>query len=138
MDLLMKNIIVGVALLLLAACNLIDEGETESGISGDGVVAGSEQTHVGDGSPSDWVSSSCRLVDGNKKWRFTSKYVFDVLEVDPEEPNDIVRIDVLEQSFCEIDSETKIAYTTKNWLCKDDYVKINGSNCLITAITDDL
>ena len=134
----MKNFIVVIALLFLIACNLIDEGETESGISGDGVVAGSEQTHVGDGSPSDWATSTCRLVDGYRIWRFTSKYVFDVLEVDPAEPNDIVRIDILEQSFCEIDEETKIAYTTKDWLCKSDYVKINGSNCLITAITDDL
>ena len=60
----MKNIIAGVALLLLAACNLIDKGETESGISGDGVVAGSEQAREGDGSDSDWTSTTCKVVDG--------------------------------------------------------------------------
>ena len=133
-----SNSVIALALLSLPACNLIDKGNTESGISGDGVVAGSKQTSVGDGSPSSWASSTCRLIEGNKEWRFTSKYVFDVLETDSDNPDDIVRIDVLEQRVCEIDSSTKIAYTTNNWLCVGDYVKINSSNCLITAIIDDL
>ena len=74
------------------------------------------------------------MVEGNKKWRYTSKYVFDAVEVDPDEPKDIVRIDVLELSSCAISSSTKIAYTTKNWLCKGDYVKIDGVSCKITAV----
>ena len=112
------------------------EVATESGISGDGVVADSEQNSVGDGSESNWASATCRLVEGNTKWRFTSNHVFDVL--DTVEAADIVRIDVLEQSVCKISSKTKIAYTTKDWLCVDDFVKINGADCQITAITDDL
>ena len=122
---------------------LIDDISTEediTGISGGGVVAGSNQTNVGDGSKSSWASSTCRLVEGNTKWNFASKWVFTV--TDPDDSDDMgkdpVKINVLERSVCEIDSATKIAYTTKDWLCVDDYVKINGSNCLITAITDDL
>ena len=47
MVLLMKNVIVVVALLLIVACNLIDEGDTVSGISGDGVVAWRAVHHDG-------------------------------------------------------------------------------------------
>ena len=114
---------------------LTGEEDIESGISGSGVVEDSIQTSVGDGSKSSWASSTCRVVEGSTKWRYTSKFVFNV--IDPDDSDEIVRIDVLELNACEIDGATKIAYTTKDWLCVNDYVKINGTDCLITAIADD-
>ena len=134
-ELLMKILIVGVALLLLAACNLIDEGNTESGMSGDGVVAASNQTSVGNGSDSAWTNTICNVVDGKTEWRWSEDLnSFSIDDPASWSTSSSIDITLLEISSCEIDSETKIAYTTKDWLCTGDYVKVDGNDCLITAI----
>ena len=45
-----------------------------------------------------------------------------------------VFITLLEISDCKISRTSKIAYTTKNWLCKGDQVKVDGKDCVITKI----
>ena len=124
MALLMKILIVGVTLLLLSACNLIDKGDTESGISGDGVVADSEQTSVGDGSDLAWTSATCSVIDGKTEWRWSNDS--NSFSIDnPASWSTSSRIDItlLAISSCVIDSATTIAYTTKDWLCVGDLGK---------------
>ena len=135
MTLLIRNLIVGTALMLTTACNLIDEGDTESGISGDGVVAKDQQSSEGDGSDSDWSGATCSVVEGKTEWRWsTDSNSFSVDSPTSWTTSSSIDIELLEISSCEIDSETKIAYTTKDWLCVGDYVKVNGTNCLIDDI----
>ena len=132
---------IGVAvLLLLVACNFIGEDEeTESGVSGDGVKLTDIQPKVGEGSNKAW-SSACMIVQGKTEWRFRSKYAFqldDPSDWDPDVEITLVNLDQCEIRNCTLDScpeSSKIAYTTKNWLCVGDYVKVNGNDCLITAI----
>ena len=138
-----------VALLLLVACNVIgkDEG-TESGVSGDGVkLSNSElsniQPEVGEGSNKEW-SSGCMIVQGKTEWRFRSKHVFHIDEPSDWDPDlddrveiSLIKLDKCELMNCTLDScpeSSKIAYTTMDWLCVGDYVKVNGNDCLITAI----
>ena len=132
------------ALLLLVACNVIgrDEG-TESGVSGDGVKLKYIQTEVGDGSNKVW-SSACMIVQGKTESKFRSKYAFHIDEPSDWDPElddrveiSLIKLDKCELRNCTLDScpeSPKIAYTTKDWLCKGDYVKVNGNDCLITAI----
>lgn len=129
------------ALLLLVACNLIGGDEdTESGVSGDGVKLSKIQPKVGDGSSKAWTSSKCMIVQGMTEWRFKNKRVFHIGKPSDWEPD--VDISLVEVSNCEITNCTldscpessNIAYTTKDWLCVADYVKVNGNDCLITDI----
>ena len=84
------------------------------------------------------------IVQGKTEWRFRSKYVFQI-----DEPSDwntdlddrveisLIKLDKCELRNCTLDScpeSPKIAYTTKDWLCKGDYVKVDGNDCLIVAI----
>ena len=83
--LMLKTLIGSSALLLLSACNVLDDdgGDTESGISGGGVVAGNEQSKVGDGSSKKWASSTWRIVELKPEWRWGSeKHFFEVLHVE--------------------------------------------------------
>ena len=132
---------IGVAvLLLLVACNFIGGDEnTESGVSGDGVKLSQLQPEIGEGSNKAW-SSACMIVQGKTEWRFRSKHAFHIDEPsdwDPDVEITLIKLDKCEITNCTLDScpeSSKIAYTTKNWLCVGDYVKVNGNNCLITAI----
>ena len=45
-------------------------------------------------------------------------------------------ITLVEISDCKIDRTTKIAYTTKDWLCKGDQVKVDGKDCTIAKVDD--
>ena len=132
------------ALLFLVACNLIGGDEdTESGISGDGVKLKNIQTEVGDGSNKVW-SSACMIVQGKTESKFRSKYAFHIDEPSDWDPDlddrveiTLIKLDKCEIRNCTLDScpeSSKIAYTTENWLCVGDYVKVNGNDCLITAI----
>ena len=132
-----------VILLLLVACNVIDRDEgTESGVSGDGVKLSNIQPEVGDGSNMDWNSASCMIAQGKTEWGFRKKNVFHIDEPsasdwDPDVEITLLKLDKCEITNCTLDScpeSSKIAYTTKNWLCVGDYVKVNGNDCLITAI----
>ena len=124
-------------LVLLSACNLInDDGDTESGISGDGSSAGDKQASVGDGSDSSWASATCRIVDGKTEWRWSDdSNSFSIDDPTSWSTSSSVDITLINLSSCAIDSTTKIAYTTKDWLCVDDYVKVNGTGCLIDDIS---
>ena len=131
------------ALLFLVACNFIgEEEETESGVSGDGVKLSNIQPEVGEGSNIDWKSASCMIVEGRTEWRFRKKNAFHIGEPsasdwDPHVEITLIKLRNCEITNCTLDScpeSSKIAYTTKNWLCVGDYVKVNGNNCLITAI----
>ncbi|SVE25865.1 uncharacterized protein METZ01_LOCUS478719 [marine metagenome] len=126
------------ALFLLGACNVIGEGEdTESGISGDGVQLSNIQPEVGGGSNKGWSSASCMIVEGRTEWGFNKKHAFYISKPRVWDPD--IRISVIELKSCEITNCTLdscpessyIAYTTKDWLCVGDYVKINGNDCLI-------
>ena len=127
-------------LLLLVACNFIGEDEeTESGVSGDGVKLSNIQSEVGEGSNKAW-SSACMIVEGKTEWGFRSKYTFNIDEPsdwDPDVEITLIKLNECELRNCTLDScpeSSKIGYTTKNWLCVGDYVKVNGNDCLITAI----
>ena len=127
-------------LLLLVACNFIGEDEeTESGVSGDGVKLSNIQSEVGEGSNKAW-SSACMIVEGKTEWGFRSKYTFNIDEPsdwDPDVEITLIKLNECELTNCTLDScpeSSKIGYTTKNWLCVGDYVKVNGNDCLITAI----
>ena len=132
------------ALFFVVACNLIGGDEdTESGMSGDGVKLKQIQTEIGDGSDKSW-SSACMIVQGKTEWRFRSKYVLQVDEPSDWDPDlddrvdiSLIKLDKCELRNCTLDScpeSPKIAYTTKDWLCAGDYVKVDGFDCLITAV----
>ena len=138
---MIKWAIGAIALFVLGACNVIDKDEgTESGISGDGVPLSNIQSEVGDGSDSSWSTGSCMIVEGRTEWGFNKKYAFYISKPRVWDPD--VRISIIELKSCEITNCTldscpessKIAYTTKDWLCVGDYVKVNGNDCLITKI----
>ena len=130
-----------ISLFVLGACNVIDEDEgTESGISGDGVQLSNIQPEVGDGSNTGWSTASCMIVEGRTEWGFNKKHAFYISKPRVWDPD--IRISVIELKSCEITNCTldscpessKIAYTTKDWLCVGDYVKVNGNDCLITKM----
>ena len=47
-----------------------------------------------------------------------------------------VFITLVKIADCKIDRTTKIAYTTKDWLCKGDQVKVDGKDCTIVKVDD--
>jgi hypothetical protein len=47
-----------------------------------------------------------------------------------------VFITLVKIAHCKIDRTTKIAYTTKDWLCKGDQVKVDGKDCTIAKVDD--
>jgi hypothetical protein len=145
-----------VALVFISGCNVVGGGgDSESGIGGGGVESGEILSKVGDGSSKSWSSTTCQLVEGKTQWRWgwwqdtndvgwepeldlpRGAYVFTV-----DKPGllgevwgqDQMFITLLKQSHCEISSSTKIAYTTKDWLCVGDKVKVDGKDCVISAI----
>ena len=142
-----------IALLSLTACDFLRESDTDSGVSSEGVTARKAQTEIGSGSPVDWDIKNCAVVENRSEWRWNpprpndpegdegdaDPYIFHI-----DQPGDWqskgkvgdVLISLLPLSSCKINDSTKIAYTTKNWLCVDDYVKVNGVNCLIKAIEE--
>ena len=142
----------GIVLLTLSACDVLRESSTDSGISGNGVAAKSIQTEIGDGSPLAWKSSTCVVVESRTQWKWLPAPKDEEAEGEDADPYifhiDIagewqskhkvgdVLITLLPLSNCKIDNSTKIAYTTKNWLCVDDYVKVDGADCLIKAIKE--
>ena len=153
---LIRLIIAGVALLSVSGCNLIGgDGKSDSGIAGDGVTTAGILSKVGDGSIKGWNSTTCQLVEGMTQWRWgwwqdgpdvgsepeldevVSPYVFTV-----DKPGALGEvwgqdqrfITLLNQSHCKISASTKIAYTTKDWLCAGDKVKVDGEDCIISTI----
>jgi hypothetical protein len=149
-------VIAGIVLLLASSCDLIGEsGDSESGISGDGVTDGGILSKVGDGSSSSWSSKTCQLIEGKTQWRWgwwqdsedvgsepelelpRSSYVFTIDKPGPLGAvwgQDQMFITLLKQSHCKINDSTKIAYTSKDWLCVGDKVKVDGEDCIISSI----
>ena len=155
---LIRLVMAAVALLFVSGCNLIGGGgESESGIAGDGVRNGGILSKVGDGSSKGWSSTTCQLMEGKTQWRWgwwqdgidvgwepeedpdepRSSYVFTVDKPGPMGDvwgQDQMFITLLKQSHCKIDYSKKIAYTTKDWLCAGDVVKVGGEDCIISKI----
>ena len=146
---IIRILFLGIVLLALTSCDILRESSTDSGISGNGVAAKQIQSKIGDGSPVDWDSKTCAIIEGRTEWKWLPEpkeggenedadpYVFHVdIPGEWQSKNKLgdVLITLLPLSSCKIDNSTTIAYTTKNWLCVDDYVKINGTDCLIKAI----
>ena len=148
--------LVAIALLFVHGCDLIGgNGKSDSGISGDGVTTAGTLSKVGDGSSKGWSSISCELVEGKTQWRWgwwqdgpdagwepeldewVSSYVFTIDKPGPLGEvwgQDQKFITLLKQSHCKIGASTKIAYTTKDWLCAGDTVKVDGEDCIISTI----
>ena len=153
---LIRLVMVATALLFVSGCDLIGgSGKSDSGIAGDGVITAGILSKVGDGSSKGW-SSNCQLVEGKTQWRWgwwqdgadanwepelsdsvNPSYIFTI-----DKPGlmgevwgqDQKFITLLKQSQCKIDYSTKIAYTTKDWLCAGDMVKVGGEDCIISTI----
>jgi hypothetical protein len=140
----------GFLILTLSSCDVLRESDTDAGIGGKGVAHRELQTDIGRGSPSEWVTKTCAVVEGRTQWKWlptpkdgggendeADPYIFQI-----DKPNEWqsrgklgdVMITLLPLSNCAIDNQTTIAYTTKDWLCVDDYVRVNDSDCLIEAI----
>ena len=161
---LIRLIMAAVALLFLSSCNLIGGGgKSESGIAGDGVTAGGVLSKIGDGSDSSW-SDNCAVVEEKTEWRWgwwqddydvvdagsdvtldevpkpRDPYIFTVdvptLKNDEKWGHSQVFITLVKIADCKIDRTTKIAYTTKDWICKGDQVKVNGKDCTIAKVDD--
>tara|TARA_A100001037_G_C14800251_1_gene478571 strand:+ start:43 stop:555 length:513 start_codon:yes stop_codon:yes gene_type:complete len=148
-----KTIVVsGILMLTLSSCDVLRESDTDSGIGGKGVAHRELQPKIGRGSPSAWTTKTCAVVEGRTQWKWIPEptdgageddaadpYIFQI-----DKPNEWqskgklgdVLITLLPLSSCAIDSKTTIAYTTKDWLCVDDYVRVNDSDCLIKAIKE--
>ena len=154
---LIRLVMVAVALLFVSGCNLIGGGgKSESGIAGDGVITAGILSKVGDGSSKGWSSTICELVEGKTQWRWGWWHDGADADYEPElsdsvSPSYIFTIDkpgplgevwgqsqrfitLLNQSHCKISASTKITYTTKNWLCVGDKVKVDGADCIIKTI----
>jgi hypothetical protein len=144
-------IIGGIGLLSLSACDALRESSTDSGIGGKGVAARKIQTEIGRGSPSDWNSSTCVVVENRTQWKWMPepKAGSEDDNADPhifhiDKPNEWtskgklgdILITLLPLSRCEIDDKSTIAYTTKDWLCVDDYIRVNDNDCLIKSIKE--
>jgi len=112
--------------LLMAACG---GSNSSSGISGGGVIAGATQTSIGDGSDSNWDAAKCELVAGFTKWKWRRADTFHLDEPSGADANVSIMV------ACEILETSKIEYTTKNYLCVDDKVKVDNEDCSITSIT---
>tara|TARA_B100000029_G_scaffold68697_1_gene61122 strand:+ start:1141 stop:1677 length:537 start_codon:yes stop_codon:yes gene_type:complete len=164
MIMLTRLVVIIGALCVLAGCDLIGEkSETKSGIDGKGVGSQENQDKTGDGSSFGWSALKCELVQGKTQWRLGDWSTRDDQETtDPytisidsptggsesgqwgdystnndggfEVSNSIVRVKLVALSECKIKSDTKIAYTTKNWLCGGDYIKVSGKDCAIDTI----
>ena len=161
---LIRLVMPAVALLFLVGCNLIGgDGKSESGIAGDGVTAAGVLSKIGDGSDSSW-SSSCAVVEEKTEWRWgwwqddydivdvgsdvtldevpkpRDPYIFTIdvptLLNDEKWGHSQVFITLVKIADCKIDRTTKIAYTTKDWLCNGDEVKVNGKDCTIAKVDD--
>jgi len=145
-----KFILAGMLGLILTSCDVLRESDTDSGIGGKGVGARGIQPDIGRGSPSDWKSTTCAVVEDRTQWKWVpapqdgsgenedaDPYIFQI-----DKPGDWkskgklgdVLITLLPLSSCKIDDKATIAYTTKDWLCVDDYVRVNDSDCLIKSI----
>ena len=147
-----------IGLLVLTSCDFLNESSTDSGVSGKEVAAGEIQTKIGRGSPSDWSITKCAVVEHRTEWRWNpprpdaadgdegdpDPYIFHIDKPDTADKREWssqglrgdVLITLLPLSSCAIDDSAKIAFTTKDWLCVDDYVKVNGTDCLIKAIRE--
>ncbi len=161
---LIRLVMPAVVLLFLGGCNLIGgDGKSESGIAGDGVTAAGVLSKIGDGSDSSW-SSSCAVVEEKTEWRWgwwqddydivdvgsdvtldevpkpRDPYIFTIdvptLLNDEKWGHSQVFITLVKIADCKIDRTTKIAYTTKDWLCNGDEVKVNGKDCTIAKVDD--
>ena len=153
---LTRLIMAVVSLLFVSGCDFIGGGgDSESGIGGDGVTSAEILSKVGDGSSKSWNSATCELVEGKNQWRWgwwqdgadvgwepeldesVSLYVFTIDKPGPLGEvwgQDQKFITLLKQSHCKISSSTKVAYTTKDWLCSGDNVKVDGKDCIISTI----
>ena len=161
---LSRLVIIAIALSFVSGCNLIGgDGKSESGIAGDGVTSGSALSKIGDGSDSSW-SDSCVVVEEKTEWRWgwweddydivdvgsdvtlsevpkpRDPYIFTIdvptLNNDEKWGHSQVFITLVKIADCKIDRTTKIAYTTKDWICKGDQVKVNGKDCTIAKVDD--
>ena len=159
-----RPVIVGAVLLFVSGCTLIGEsGKSESGIAGDGVTAGNSLSKIGDGSGSSW-SDNCAVVEEKTEWRWgwwqddydivdvgsdvtldevpkpRDPYIFTIdvptLNNDEKWGHSQVFITLVKIADCKIGRTTKIAYTTKDWLCKGDQVKVDGKDCTIAKVND--
>jgi hypothetical protein len=113
----------------MAACG---DGTSSSGTTGDssaGVIAGATQNGIGDGSDLNWDAKNCEMVATFTKWKWRKANTFHVDEPSGGDPNISIVV------ACEILKTSKIKYTTKNYLCVDDKVKIDNKDCPITGIT---
>jgi len=147
-----KVIFAGLLLLVLPSCDVLRESDTDTGIGGKGVMAGDLQPHIGRGSPSDWNTATCAVVEGRTQWKWLpppkegsseddagDPYIFHIdkpLKWTSEGKLGDVLITLLPLSSCQIDDQSTIAYTTKDWLCVDDYVRVNDNDCLIKSIKE--
>ena len=161
---LIRLVMTAVAVLFVSGCNFIGGGgKSESGIAGDGVTTGNVLSKIGDGSDAAW-SDSCVIVEDKTEWRWgwweddydivdagsdvtldevpkpRDPYVFTIdvptLNNDEKWGHSQAMVTLVEIADCKIDRSTKIAYTTKNWLCKGDQVKVDGKDCTIAKIED--
>ena len=98
-------------------------------MSGGGVIAGATQTSIGDGSDSSWDVAKCEIVVGFTKWKWRREDTFHLDEPSGADANVSIMLS------CEILKTSKIAYTTKNYLCVGDTVKVDNEDCSITSIT---
>ena len=112
-------------------------GSTGSGtvVDGIGTVGGS----VGSGSKYQWDGYRCRLVEGKIQYSWNKFYTGNTYSdwFYIKAPSDQYHygVSVLKLSGCAIDASSTIWYSTKNWLCVGDTVKINGNQCTIDYIT---
>ena len=161
---LIRLAMMAVALLFVSGCNLIGGGgKSESGIAGDGVTSGNVLSKIGDGSDSSW-SDNCAVVEEKTEWRWgwwqddydivdtgsdvtldevpkpRDPYIFTIdvptLSNDEKWGHSQVFITLVKIADCKIDRTTKIAYTTKDWLCKGDQVKVDGKDCTVAKVDD--
>jgi hypothetical protein len=154
---LIRLALVAIALLSVHGCDLIGgSGKSDSGIAGDGVTTAGILSKVGDGSSKGWSNISCELVEGKTQWRWgwwqdgadpgfepelsdsvSPSYIFTIDKPGPMGEvwgQDQKFITLLRQSHCKISASTKITYTTKDWLCVGDKVKVDGEDCVISTI----
>lgn len=142
----------GILILTLSSCDVLRESDTDAGIGGKGVAHRELQPEIGRGSPSEWATLTCAVVEERTQWKWLPEPKDGGGEDDDADPfafqidkpngwqsrgklGDVL-ITLLPLSNCAIDNKTTIAYTTKDWLCVDDYVRVNDSDCLIKAIKE--
>ena len=115
-------------------------GFTGSGtvVDGIGTVGGS----VGSGSKFQWDYDKCYVVEGKTQYSWnkfftsnTNPYYFSIKSPDVENIfGNRHGVKVLKLSGCAIDASSIIWYSTNNYLCSGDKIKINGNDCTIDYI----